>query len=341
MHKIHQLIRQVNKTHKGLGPLVAINIVGAKAKRCILTVAPAGCGKSAATNTVYKTLKDRTLRYDSITFASLHKLGDKFTNYDGHIIIDDLGAERSLYARLSTITTFANLVHTHHAIKETQGYGVDIKNFYGSIAMNIQPVLMNSLVQNEDWIAVVRDKTLRYYHLQRPLKPEMKTPKIKLNWGEPIEQIKMTKTLGGPYWQLEAMGLTQWSHARCLEHIPALLKACASLDDRDAVNSSDYRLLTKLLRPMQLERSIINTSGFEYGRWFENNYYCVLVELLSHKPCTIDTICEDYKIPPTTVTRLLEQMSLWITINNTPPRTIESTDTTKYMLDLIGANQKW
>ena len=48
MHKLQQLIKQVNKTHKGLGPLIAINILAAKAKKTILNVAPADCGKSTA-----------------------------------------------------------------------------------------------------------------------------------------------------------------------------------------------------------------------------------------------------------------------------------------------------
>jgi len=45
LHKLHQLIKQVNKTHKNLGQLLAINILAAKAKKAILNVAPAGCGK--------------------------------------------------------------------------------------------------------------------------------------------------------------------------------------------------------------------------------------------------------------------------------------------------------
>lgn len=47
MHKLRQLIRQVNKTHKRLGQMIAMNILVAKSKRCILNVAPAGCGKNS------------------------------------------------------------------------------------------------------------------------------------------------------------------------------------------------------------------------------------------------------------------------------------------------------
>jgi len=46
MHTIRELIRRINKTHKGLGPMIATNLIAAKAKRCILNVAPAGCGNN-------------------------------------------------------------------------------------------------------------------------------------------------------------------------------------------------------------------------------------------------------------------------------------------------------
>ena len=57
-HTLAQLVKKVNKTHKGLGPLIAMNLIAAKARKCILNVAPAGCGKSTATDIVYRMLRD-------------------------------------------------------------------------------------------------------------------------------------------------------------------------------------------------------------------------------------------------------------------------------------------
>lgn len=183
MHQLHQLIKTIEKTHKGLGPLIAINILGAKSKRCILNVSPAGCGKSAATNTIYQVLKNISTRYTSLTLASLHRLKGEFNSFNGHLIIDDLGGEKSSWARLSTITVLANIVYDHYVHKMTQTYDIEIENFQGSVAMNVQPVLMNHLVQSDDWIAVVRDKVLRYYHLMRPIKPKQELPKPETNAG--------------------------------------------------------------------------------------------------------------------------------------------------------------
>ena len=176
IHTVRELIKTVNRTHRRLGPLIATNLVAAKAKKCILNVSPAGCGKSSATDTVWKMLRERSQRYTSLTLASLHRRAKQFSNFDGHLVIDDLGGEKSLWSRLATITVLANLTHTHYIQKITLTHEIKIENFFGSASLNIQPILINSLVGSEDWIAVVRDKVLRYYHLIRPLKPRQKPP---------------------------------------------------------------------------------------------------------------------------------------------------------------------
>lgn len=176
MHTLRRLIKQINRTHPRLGPLVATNLLCAKAKRCILNVAPAGCGKSAATDTVHTMLGTESTRYTSLTLASLHRRRDEFTSFHGHLVVDDLGGEKSLWSRLATITVLANLCYTHYVHKITMSYEIQITDFQGSASLNIQPVLLNSLVNSEDWVAVVRDKVLRYYHLIRPTKPKAYLP---------------------------------------------------------------------------------------------------------------------------------------------------------------------
>jgi len=319
-----------------------MNLIAAKAKKCILNISPAGCGKtgtelspffsflhlgspscpteSAATNTTHQMLDERAQKFSSLTLAGLKHLKDEFTAFAGHIIIDDLGGEKrehwgmqpcnprseaspqglsqSEWSRVSTITVLANLCHTHYVKKITQSYVIEIIGFYGSAALNIQPIMMSSLVQSDDWIAVIRDKVLRYYHLIRPLKPRQYIPEQTISWGVKLSQVELPKKKGKLWYQLVAVGLTQWSYARCLEHIPQLLKACAALDNRTKTNTSDYTLLYKLMKPMQLERYLVKSYGFETNRVFQNDTLCLLVELASHGNPTIETICEDYKVSP-------------------------------------------
>lgn len=301
----------------------------------------AGSGKSAATDTVHTILGSESTRYTSLTLASLHRRKDEFTGFHGHLVVDDLGGEKSLWSRTATITVLANLTYTHYVTKLTMSYEIEITDFQGSAALNIQPILMQSLVEGDDWIAVVRDKVLRYYHLIRPTKPKSYLPTPEIDWGEPLSQIKHPKSKGRLWYQLIAIGLTQWSYARCLEHIPALLRASAALDGRLTCNASDYRLLIKLLKPMQLERYIISSVGFESGRYFQNNTYCILVELVSHRQPSIGTICEDYKVSPRTVRRLIKTVPEWCWLKSNSPVVVMPTEESAKILSLIGAYQKW
>lgn len=341
MHSLRTLIRQIDKTHKGLGAMVAVNLLCAKSKVCLLNISPAGCGKSVATDTIHRLLLDQATKYTSLTLAGLKHIAKKLSFFAGHLIIDDLGTEKSLWSRVSTITVLANLVHTHHVHKITQSYEIQINDFNGSASLNIQPVLMNSLVMGEEWISVVRDKVLRYYHLIRPIQPRKQPPDAIIEWGEPLSQVKYPSQKGASWYQLVAVGLTQWSFARCLEHLPQLLRGIAALDSRTSVQQKDYSLLGQLLMPMQLERYILQSYGFETGRVFKNNVYCILVELASHGNPTIQTICEDYKVSPTTVERLIQEAKEWAWIKSNSPKKVMPTQQTTKILELAGVNQKW
>jgi len=340
-HQLLKLVKQVEKTHRGLGPLIAMNILAAKAKKTILNVAPAGCGKSVACNAVARALGTRARYFTSITLAGLKRLEDELSNTSLHIIIDDLGAEKSMWSRISTITTLANLVHDHYVHKVTQTQEIRIEGFYGSVSLNVQPVLMYSLVADDDWVAVVRDKVIRYYHLKRPVVPNNTVPDVRLPSTPEISEVKGKIVKGRLWYQLVAMGLTQWSYARVIEHIPDLLKAMAALDNRTEIKPVDFKLLIKLLKPMQLERYFIDTYSFEQGRVFKNDLYCILVEIASFGEPTLDTICEDYKVAPSTARRLIENVKEWCFIKDNSPKRIAPTEEAKKLLDLCGVYDKW
>lgn len=341
MHAVIQLIREVNKTHKGLGELVAMNLIAAKSKRCVLNVAAAGTGKSTATDTIGLLLKDKALKYTSLTLAGLCKLKTVLSGFEGHVIIDDLGAEKSLWSRTATVSTLAHLTMQHHVIKITQTTTVEITDFNGSAALNIQPVMMNSLVQDDDWIAVVRDKVIRHYHLIRPTKPVKGLPNVHFDWGVPLSSVAEPNRNSVAWFQLVAEGLAQWSYGRCIYHIPEMLKAVAALDSRKKCTKKDYTILAKLMMPMQLERFILESYGFETGRTFNNNVYCILIELASWGEPTIETIAEDYKVHPRTVLSLAATAGDWCMISPDEPKRLIATEQTKKIFERIGVNQAW
>jgi len=187
----------------------------------------------------------------------------------------------------------------------------------------------------------VRDKVLRYYHLIRPLDPRRRIPHIDIGWGESMHEVKTPKMTGKLWYQLLSIGLVQWSFARCKEHLPELLKACAALDGRTQCNTSDFRLLIKLLKPMRLERYLITQYGFESGFSFLNNVFCLLIELASHGTPTIETICVDYKCSPATVIRIAKTAPDWVWIKSEGERRLMPTDHAKEVLQYAGAYDKW
>jgi len=252
-----------------------------------------------------------------------------------------INSSQSEWSRVSTVTVLATLVYTHYIKKVTQGYVLELSNFYGSASLNIQPILMQSIVGDNDWIAVIRDKVLVYYHLIRPTnpKPLLKTPEI--DNTIPIQEVMHPTAKGKLWYTLVAIGLTQWGYGRVIEYIPRLLRAMAALDGRTHVETEDYKLLIKLLKPMQLQRYLVTSWDFEAGRTFDNNAYCILVELATHNNPAIETICEDYKVSPTTVERLAQSAPEWCWIKvNSPKRICPQEQTTK-ILKQAGVGQKW
>lgn len=341
MHQLRQLIRDVNKTHKGLGEMIAMNLVAAKSKRCILNIASAGTGKSTSTDTLGLLLGDKAVKFTSLTMAGLTKVRDDLVGFTGLVIVDDLGAEKSLWSRTATVSTLAHLVMQHSIRKITQTTTVEITDFQGAAALNIQPVMMNSIVQDDDWIAVVRDKVIRQYHLIRPIKPCKGLPAVKFNWGANFSKVEEPKRTGVQWQQLVAYGLSQWSYGRCLTHIPEMLKAVTALDNRTKNNHEDYVILANLMKPMQLERFILESYGFEQGRAFNNNVYCILIELASWGEPTIETIAEDYKVHPRTVLSLAATAGEWCMISPDEPKRLIATEQCKKIFERIGVNQKW
>lgn len=113
------------------------------------------------------------------------------------------------------------------------------------------------------------------------------------------------------YSKLEAIASIQWSDARVIEHLNALLRATAALDRRQEVRNEDFMLLYRLMKPMIIERYIMTKVGFEVGRYMNTNLAATLVEFASWKNISIDRIARDYKISPATTYRLLAEIKEW------------------------------
>lgn len=316
MHQLYAIIESVEKTHVGLGKAIAFSVLCIKAKQCLLLVAPSGCGKSVITDAL-GIAHPTSLRLLSITRARLADYTDKLSNFYGVVLMDDIAGAGSVYERKDTISAFCQLCYSHFISKHTWTCSYEITNFHGAAIMNIQPALLAEVYEYPEWEGLIQEKTLRYYHLYRPTKPNQEKPNVKIDWGVDIDLVHKPKHGFKLYESILAIASVQWSDSRALEHVDNLLRSIAALDRRQDINNEDLRLLYKLMKPMTVERHIFRKSGFETGRWMDTNLAAVLVEFASWKNVNIDRIARDYKVSPATVYRLLLEIKEWFVESQT------------------------
>jgi hypothetical protein len=310
VHPLYNVIAEIDRTHPKLGNAVAFACICVKAKKCLLVISPAGCGKSAVSDAVASHYPD-AIKIDSVTRSGLRDFKDVFTHYQGLVAIDDLGKVDTNYSRIATVTSFAELCYSHFISKHTMTVTVEIAEFFGSAILNVQPPVLASLVEADEWEVVTQDKTIRYYHLYRPTKPNSTKPVFNLDWGIDMPLVHKPDHRYKLHNKLENIASIQWSDARVLEHLDDLLKASAALDHRTEVDNNDYVLLNKLMKPMTVEKYCRSKYGFETGRAFNTNLMAVLVEFASWPNINIARIARDYKVSESTVYRLLSEIKDW------------------------------
>jgi len=332
------LIANVNATHPDLGNAVAFATIATKAKKCLLVVAPAGCGKSATGDAV-GAAHPEAIRLDSVTRSGLRDFKDVFTHFQGLVVVDDLGKVDTNYSRIHTVTSFAELCYSHFISKHTMTVTVEIAEFFGSCIMNVQPPVLGMLVKADEWEVVTQDKTIRYYHLFRPTTPNENKPAPFIDWGIDLSLVKKPSREYKLWAKLEAIASIQWSDARCLEHLQDLLRATAALERRETVLNEDYILLHRLMRPMIIEKYIKSKYGFETGRSVSTNLLAVLVEFATWNPVTIDRICRDYKVSSATAYRLLSEIKEWFEPSETKSKRLVPKPELKRILKEVGGDR--
>lgn len=309
-HQLYTVIDTIEKTHSQLGNAVAFAIIATKAKKCLLIISPAGTGKSTISNVVGG-CHPEAVKLDSVTRSGLRDFKDVFTHFQGLVVVDDLGKVDTYYSRIATVTSFAELVYSHFISKHTLSINVEIAEFFGSAILNAQPPVLSQLIESDEWEVVTQDKTIRYYHLFRPVKPNEKKPEVRVDWGIDFALVHKPRHDYKLYPKMEDIAAIQWSDARVLEHLDDLLRATAALDRRQDVLNEDLVLLYKLMKPMTVERWVKVKTGFEVGRYMDSNLLAVLVEFASWKNISIERIARDYKIGSSTVYRLLSGIKDW------------------------------
>lgn len=163
-HYVTAISEAIEVTHPGLGNLSAICMVAAKARQCLIVIAPPGCGKSRVASWIAAKHWDGYLK-QSMTRSSLKAYEELFNNFDGCVVFDDVGAIDTEWSRVQTLVTMAEIVYGHFISKDSHQLHIEIDNFNGSAILNVQPNVLGEVVKDASWHANLADKSLRYYHL--------------------------------------------------------------------------------------------------------------------------------------------------------------------------------
>jgi len=317
-HYLLEVEQQVNKTHGRLGALYVACMIAIKARKMMLIIAPRGTGKSRATLAVAEQYQD-CAKYDRISIAGLAYEAEKFNGFTGVLMVDDIAKTQTSYARVATICTLAELTYSHYVISSMQGSHYEILDFHGSALVNIQPVLLRELVLSNEWEASIQDKTMRYYHLFRPTKPNPLPPAVKIDWGYDLKNVHDALPHGKALQALFAVVGVQWGATRLVEHSSDMLKACAALDKRNDVTVADINVLSHIMKPLQYEELVTDKLNFESDRRLDANRLAILTEYMSYGNFTIEQIAEDYKLSLSQCYRIMAKYATdWTQIRKSP-----------------------
>lgn len=338
---LQNLIAEVNKTHTGLGELIAVCQLVVTARKMLLIVSPSGCGKSRAMDYVAKAFSTNTWRPDSVSRAGLGVKADQLKDFQGVIVVDDLSTTQTPYARASTLSTLVALTYTHRVESDMLNSTYVIENFYGSALVGIQPVIERELLLAPEWEGTIKDKVLRYYHLHRPVVPNLHPPDVALQRATIDNVDEHEPDTTNPLWQkLVQLGLMQFSRARTKEHLLDYLRASAALDGRRQVESSDYELLEYLFRPLAFEVISVTKDELEGQRELNNNLLALLTEYYTYGgQFSLAQVAIDYQITIQQCYRIMRGEHIyWDEINKSPtifrPSKMLSTLLKKYDLEV-------
>lgn len=318
MTYLDTVIETVDKTHPQLGRPVVVSLLAVKATKFLIMVSPRGCGKSRVSSYVGGQ-SPKSIIQDRLSVAGLQTMTGDLSGFTGVVVVDDIAKSQTSYARITTITTLAELTYSHYIKSALARSHFSIENFYGSAIVNAQPVLVAELVRSSEWEASIQDKSVRYYHLKRPVEPNPDPPQLTIQWGLQLDSVKRPKfdfTAGERLLKLTEI---QWGLARQREHLTDLLKASAAFDNRKVVEAADYKLLERVLAPLAIEELVMTKSGFESGRQLSANQLAVLTEFASYGQFTLRQLSQDYKLSESRCYQIMDKYAKdWRLVRRSP-----------------------
>jgi len=334
-HPVLDIIEGTEETHRGLGNLAAMTVLCIKARKCMVTVSPPGCGKSTITNWIQEKHPDAYIK-DSITRSSLTTYSDQFNGFTGCMLFDDVGKIDTPWSRVQTLVTMAELIHGHFVSKDAYQIKIDIDDFHGSAVLNIQPSVLAEVMEHPTWHSNLADKSIRYYHLVRATMPTRDGLDVPIDWGLDMTEVEPYNGAPELWHELLEIGLEQWTRPRAIEHCQDLLAAVAAIGRSPAPGDQEATILLDLMRPLTVELEVMQMHGFGSKAVLDVNLLYLLTEFATYRNVTYETIAVDMHMRPRQVAAILGNMIDWYEKIGTNPIKLQPTARLTQLLEKAG-----
>lgn len=288
----------VEKTHPRLGKLAVLELICDVANRCLLVIGTSGTGKSAVLKAMMKTVPRRYIYLDTATASSLQRIQDRLDRQNLTILVDDISKGGTEWSEVQTVLTFGELCYTGFFKKYTFHYSIEIEDFKGAAIINAQPLILKRLLAAPEFESNIRDKTIRYYHLPRPQKPLNVLPQLQVKYEYDISNVEIPKNLKRTKAYRNALKNFQYefTKARANEHLDAMVKATARLQNRTIASKRDILIVEQLSRNFLIEAEIFSKQDLEGPRTLDVNALPLLSIIASYKTAHIDNLMVEFQV---------------------------------------------
>jgi len=154
------------------------------------------------------------------------------------------------------------LAYQHYIRLLDKTINVEIKNFNGSVIINIQPAIFNEIANNTSFEANIMDKSYRIYNMRIPSNKPFQHPKIKelQHIKDKFDKLKVDIDKH----KVEALAnsfMTFNSPMRKYKIVYNFVKLTAILNEHKTAMSSDYNFVSKMLLNNIIESELLQRKG--------------------------------------------------------------------------------
>jgi len=333
------LYREVSAAMPGLEKMYVFNAVSAVAHLFSINVGLPSSGKSTLLSHFNKVaFKDSSVPLFSLTIFGLKHIAGDLNGQEKVLLIDDVGAINTMYSRVATLSTIAYLVNDHNISELNAFTNFNISGFNGSAIANVQPHIFSSVTKDDNYVANVKDKSLRFYHFYMPKRQEddgyRSLDYVKINLDTHFKifnkyEVKY-KDVDKLIKLVDRLALF-YSRARSLNYAKAMSKAMALINGDHEVDESYYNTLDLMFSNFYIESRLLQRRTLDGTYTFNDDDFSLLTYYMNYDDLSFDTIIDFFDISMATMYNTVKRSGLF----TEKEKTLVPLDITKKIADTL------